>query len=195
MATTLQEVDNILTNWGLMHIPNEIESIIKTRFPTDNYKNSSGTNILPILVSILDDGTYVRITGMAFNFKVEQASLPLFELACFLIQNSHSFLRFDIELGDKGWYIKPYVEIPLLDTPLTDELFREYFDQLVYQVDYVFLQLYQALTNGNYNLHKVASDDWCMEHLTLPNLPELFAKLPKEYLEAALQRKRAIASN
>lgn len=167
-----------------------------TSYPMDWYKDSSGEHRLPIRISIEDEGTYVKITGpYASTFVVEPEKNVMFSWACFLVEKIMRFTRFDIGPENKIVFIKPFVEIPLQDAPLTEHLLHAYLADLNFQVDFIFWHIYRALNDGDYMINNYAQHNHIDNFGRIWNLTELLALTPVEVLEEAMRRKRAIASN
>lgn len=196
MATNLQEISILLDGIGLDHTVYRKNNSIVASLATNAYTDSSGEKRLPVKITIDNDGTYVKITGpYTSTLAVEPGKHDMLRLACFLITSIMEFTRFEIGLEGDEMVIKPFVEIPLQDAPLTQELLHAHLMDLHFDMDALFWFMYHSLVRGEYMINNLSEYNRVGDFGRIWNLPELLALMPLRDLEAAMLRKRAIAAN
>ena len=120
MATNIEEIKSLLNEAKLNFKEYPGKSYIRTGFKTDKYIDAEGDRSVSIVVSLEEDGEFVKIiVPQAYKFGTNLSSFHKMALFQTLLQISHmtKMIQFEYDIDDgEIWAI---IEFPLEDAQLT----------------------------------------------------------------------------
>lgn len=144
MATTVREIAGFLDERGISY---EIKSDTKivTGFRTKTYTNVEGENSILIVILLGEDGRYFQVYApLAMRATGDHVDALL--RACMAVQWKTKLIQFELDHGDGE--IRPVVEFPLEDSPMTSKQLHRCLGGLITLLEEYYPILEKALTTG-----------------------------------------------
>lgn len=144
MATSISEISGFLKETGY-RFEQFGENQIRLGFTTQNYINPLGHKSLLLLISLFEDGRYLAVSA-PLAMKLAGPHADAFVRACMMFQWQTKLIQF--EYDDSDGEIRPVIEFPLEDAPLTRTQLNRCLHGMVTLVDEVYPILKKALETG-----------------------------------------------
>jgi hypothetical protein len=144
MATTLAEISGFLRKEEL-RFEQLSENKIRFGIATRNYVNPRGAKGLTMIVELSEDGEYFALFA-PMAFQISGPHVDEFLRACMMFQWRTKLIQFEFDEMDGE--IRPVIEFPLEDAPLTHKQFMRCVVGLLNLVDEVSPVLTKALETG-----------------------------------------------
>jgi hypothetical protein len=181
MATNLKEIARFLYESEMRFKIREENNDIVLIFHTDNYVDTKGNNNIGIIIDLDEAGEYIKIySPVAFKISPEKA--PIFLQACAMIQWQTKLIQFEYDHIDGE--VRPIIEFPLEDAPLTRKQLVRCIMGMVKLMDEYFPILKNVLETGKIDFAEESQKQQVAE-----GLQSLLEMLPKELLEEILKKK------
>ena len=178
MATTITELSKFLYEQDLRFRTSEDGEALILSFQTTNYRDRAGEQLLLLVIKLEENGEYIKIFApQAFSVPAERA--PIFLQACAMVQWRTKLIQFEYDHNDGE--VRPIIEFPLEDAPMTARQLMRCLQGIVQIVDEYFIVLDRSLKEGviEFQDPKPAGGD----------LLALLDSLPPELLQEALRRR------
>jgi hypothetical protein len=143
MATTLDEIAAHLTSQDVKFRRNDRQ--IGIVFRTERYKDPEGDNTILLVVELDEEGRYFAIFCPA-AFKLSGRHVDAFLRACAMVQWETKLVQFEYDSASGA--VRPVIEFPLEDAPLTVAQLQRCIHGLVQLVDEYYPTLERALRDG-----------------------------------------------
>jgi len=122
MATNIEEIKGFLDDAKLKYRDYPGKNYLRTGFRTDNYMDSDGDKTVGIIITIEEDGEFIKfVVPEAYKFDKNLSSFHKMALFQTLLQVSHmtKMMQFEYDIDDgEIWAI---IEFPLEDSNLTQK--------------------------------------------------------------------------
>lgn len=177
MATTITELSKFLYEQDLRFRTSEDGLALILSFQTENYRSQQNEPTLLLIIKLEEEGEYIKIFApQAFVVPPDRASL--FLQACAMVQWRTKLIQFEYDQTDGE--VRPIVEFPLEDAPMTRRQLMRCLQGIVQIIDEYYIVLDRTLKEGviEFQDPKPAGD-----------LLSLLDSLPPELLEEALRRR------
>ncbi|CAN5534211.1 hypothetical protein BH23BAC4_BH23BAC4_15470 [soil metagenome] len=171
------QVTALLDEIGLRYHPTELGDIILT-FHTAKYRNPEGEDRLMVVIRLEEEGEYFKLFAPD-AFKVGQDNVDAFLRACAIVQWHTKLIQF--EFDDNDGEIRPIVEFPLEDAPLTLRQLQRCIHGLVALLEEYYPVLDQAARLGVVQFEE-------RETMLAGVLGDLLSQVPPDVLGEALRR-------
>ncbi|RMG58876.1 MAG: hypothetical protein D6722_23085 [Bacteroidetes bacterium] len=177
MATSITEISKFLYEQELRFRTSDDGQALILSFQTKNYQDKDGEKLLLLVIKLEEEGEYIKIFApQAFSVPADRA--PIFLQACAMVQWRTKLIQFEYDNSDGE--VRPIIEFPLEDAPITTRQLMRCLQGIVQIVDEYFIVLDRALKEG-------------VIEFADPNrggdLMSLLDSLPPELLEEALRRR------
>ena len=162
MATSLDEIVKLLkeSGWdGQRH-----DRYISLGFKSKSYCQPDGTQGIFVVVEPHEDGEYLKIFSPG-AFLLKGAHIDAFLRACTVIQWRTKLIQFEYDESDNE--VRPIVEFPLEDAPLTAKQLARCVSGLCTLLDEYYDSLKKALETGELSLPDSAPPPEFMLRLAL----------------------------
>ncbi|QXD16845.1 hypothetical protein GQ464_007875 [Rhodocaloribacter litoris] len=177
MATTLDEIAQMLEHYGLRYFRGDDNTLLAAFGGLEHYRDDEGNPHLRVVIQLSEQGRYLSIFApAAYTVPVDEAG-PFLQ-ACAMVQWRTKLIQYEYDARDGE--VRPVVEFPLEDAPLTLAQFARCLTGLVRLVDEYDPVLRRALETG-----EVAFND---EEQAVTMLSRLLSGFPPEILAEALRR-------
>lgn len=176
MPTTLQEIAGFLDDSGLRHDLRDEHLLIP--FETDAYRNPDGEPTLLLAIRLEEDGRYFKLFAPT-AFRAVGEFRDAFLRAAAIVQWKTKLVQFEFDEDDGE--VRPIVEFPLEDAPLTRRQLDRCIRGLVQLLEVYATPLRTALVTGVVDL----GDDGAP---VAAALGEMLSRIPPDVLADALQQ-------
>ncbi|MCX7023746.1 MAG: hypothetical protein NT080_03905 [Spirochaetes bacterium] len=118
MATSYEEITSILDRNGIKWADDAKLGVVRTGSSTQKYVDGDGDLNVQIAIQVLEDGEYVKF--FVFNgYRVPPGTAEAAAFRAFLeVQWKTNLVRFEYDATDGE--VRPSVELPLEDSPITE---------------------------------------------------------------------------
>lgn len=176
MPTTLREIAGFLDEFGLQHDVRDEHLLIP--FGTDAYRDPDGEASLLLAIRLEEDGRYFKL--FAPNaFRAVGEFTDAFLRAAAIVQWKTKLVQFEFDEDDGE--VRPIVEFPLEDAPLTRLQLDRCIRGLVQLLEVYATPLRTALATGVVDM---GDDDAPVAAV----LGEMLSQVPPEVLAEALRQ-------
>lgn len=178
MATSLQHISAILEARGLRFQKRDTDAIV-TGFATKHYRDADGDLHLSVVIRVTEEGEYLSLFA-PLAYSVPESRAETFMTACAMIQWRTKLIQFEYDANDGE--VRPVVEFPLEDAPLTERQLMRCLTGLVQLVDQYHPTLQTVLEDGVIDFPQSGADGM------IDMLGDLLSTLSPEVLADALRR-------
>ena len=119
MATSMSQISTLLNNLGLKFVFDEKQDVIMTGFGTQVYRDRSNDQGVMLVISLHDDGQYLRISAPYCFAVMDREYLRAAQAACSAANFQFRLGRFVVDPNDGE--VSLVVEDAVLDTQLTQQ--------------------------------------------------------------------------
>lgn len=180
MATTIRELASHLDAHGIRYKQHDDTTILTGFGGMKHYRDSGGDPHLAVVIQLLEDGEYVKVFApSAYRIPLDDAG-PVLQ-ACAMLQWKTKLVQFEYDASDGE--VRPIVEFPLEDAPMTARQLMRCVTGLIQLVDHYHPILAKAKDEG-----VVAFED---ADETVDLLSRLLGGFSPEILAEALRRSDA----
>lgn len=122
MATSISELSSFLDAHAVRHEIADPATIVTGFGGLDRYRDAEGEAHVRVVIRLEEDGQYVKVFApSAYQIPLDDAG-PVLQ-ACTMIQWRTKLVQFEYDESDGE--LRPIVEFPLMDAPMTaDQLMR-----------------------------------------------------------------------
>lgn len=171
MATTIKEVQKYLYEEGVKFKSKEDSSDLGIVFGMENYRDTEGDDGLLIIVSLLEDGEYIKIFAPK-AFAVPEHRVDIFCQACVTFQMMTPTIQFEFTPSDG--LMHPCIEFPLEDALLTKSQLLRCVRSLASHIDNVYQDFQKIIETGVINF------DYFQGNKIGGGLADMLANMPAE---------------
>ena len=132
MSTTLAEVSHFLDQRSLKYAVSDDETILTGFGGLASFRDRDGEPHLRVVIQLQEDGRYIQIYSPAAYAVAAERAAPFLQ-ACAMIQWRTKLIQFEYDAADGE--VRPVVEFPLMDAPLTGAQLMRAVTGLVELVD------------------------------------------------------------
>jgi hypothetical protein len=151
MATTIDQVQKLLRELGWDC--RKEERYVSLGFKSKNFRQPDGTQGIFVVVELSEDGEYVKIFSPG-AFRIDGEHVDPFLRACSMIQWRTKLIQFEFDENDKE--VRPIVEFPIEDAPLTARQLGRCVNGLCTLLDQYYDTLKKALETGEISFPEAA---------------------------------------
>lgn len=181
MATSLPEISTYLDAASVRYRHHDDQTLV-LMYEMEQYRNGDGELALLLAITLEEDGQYVKIFApSAFNV-ADSDHLDVFLRTCMMVQWKTKLVQFEYDPSDGE--VRPIVEFPLEDAPLTQAQLMRSVSGLVGLLDHFAPTLQKAIEEGVVEM----PDETVEEEATIESLAEFLAGFPPDILAEALGR-------
>ena len=177
MAATVPEVTQFLDELDLTYNVTERDDIVLT-FTTETYHDMDGEPRLLLVIRLEEEGEYFKLFAPEAFAVTDGVHLDAFLRACAIVQWRTKLIQF--EFDERDGEIRPIVEFPLEDAPLTQSQVRRCIVGMVQLLEEFYPTLDRALSHGEVDFEP-------SENMLAGVLSELLAQVPPDVLAEALR--------
>ncbi len=146
VPTTFDEIKAILDKNSIQYTNDTHYGLIRIDSRTDVYTNPAGEKSLQMAIQLLEDGEYVRFFVFdAYRIPPDSANATVFK-AFEIVSWRTKLMRFEYDLADGE--VRPSVDIPIEDAPLTERQVLRCLGNLVKVLDDYHGFISAALATG-----------------------------------------------
>ena len=145
MSTTLAEVSYFLDQRSLAYTVRDETTILTGFGGLASFRDVDGEDHLRVVIQVQEDGRYLQIFSPAAYSVPPERAAPFLQ-ACAMIQWRTKLIQFEYDAKDGE--VRPVVEFPLMDAPLTGAQLMRAVNGLVELVDSYHPVLQRALDTG-----------------------------------------------
>ena len=179
MPTTIPILSAFLAAHDVKHSAKDDTTIVTGFGGLDHYRDADGNPHLGLIIRLEEDGEYVKVFAPnAYSVPLEDVA-PVLQ-ACAMIQWRTKLVQFEYDASDGE--LRPIVEFPLEDAPMTSRQLMRCVSGLVALVDHFHAVIQRALTDG-----EVVFED-APEDLGSDMIGRLLGGFSPEILADALKR-------
>ena len=178
MATSISELSAFLDQHEIKHRAQDENTIVTGFGGLDHYRDADGEPHIALVIRLEEDGEYVKVFAPnAYTVTLEDVG-PVLQ-ACAMIQWRTKLVQFEYDASDGE--LRPIVEFPLEDAPMTARQLMRCVSGLVSLVDHFHPVLSRALADGD-----IVFDDGQASEVDM--LGRLLGGYSPEVLAEALRR-------
>lgn len=177
MAASVPEVTAFLDALDLSYHVTEREDIVLT-FTTETYRDVDDELRLLLVIRLEEKGEYFKLFAPEAFAVTDGTHLDAFLRACAIVQWRTKLIQF--EFDERDGEIRPIVEFPLEDAPLTQAQTRRCIVGMVQLLEEYYPTLRRALHEGEVGFEP-------SENMLAGVLSELLAQVPPDVLAEALR--------
>ncbi|GMV41632.1 MAG: hypothetical protein AMXMBFR64_33480 [Myxococcales bacterium] len=144
MATTVREIAGFLDERGIKY-DIKGDSRIVTGFRTKSFTNVEGEKSIVVVILLQEDGRYFQVYA-PLAMRAEGPHQEAFMKACMAVQWKTKLIQFEMDPQDGE--IRPTVEFPLEDAPLTAAQLHRSIGGLITLLEEYYPVLEKALKTG-----------------------------------------------
>ena len=145
MATTIPELSAFLDQHDVRHHAADDETIVTGFGKLAAYRDGEGEAHIQVVIRLEEDGRYVKVFApRAYVIELDDAG-PVLQ-ACAMIQWRTKLVQFEYDESDGE--LRPIVEFPLMDAPMTADQLMRCVTGLVGLVDHYHPVIAQARDAG-----------------------------------------------
>lgn len=145
MATSVREIAEVFDDVGMSYDIASENQVVTGFDSLSNYRNPQGVRALTLVVELSEGGRYFTLFApMAYNVPDHRAAL--FLQACAMVQWRTKLIQFEYDANDGE--VRPVVEFPLEDAPLTKAQLLRCITGLVQLVDEYHPVLERVIEEG-----------------------------------------------
>lgn len=165
MATSVTEIASFLENQNIRHqIRPEYNDII-TIIDTQNYQNEEGENILPIIISLEEQGRFIKIYAPnCYQYK-ESVHQQAFFQTLLTISFHTKMVQFECDYRDQD--IHAMVEFPIEDSALTEEQVKRSLYAIIHVIEHYDSTIQTALKTGTIAFGRSEEERWMSAFFSL----------------------------
>ena len=179
MATTIPVLSAFLDAHDIKHNAQDDSTIVTGFGGLDHYRDAGGDPHLGLVIRLEEEGEYVKVFAPnAYRVPLEDVG-PVLQ-ACAMIQWRTKLVQFEYDASDGE--LRPIVEFPLEDAPMTDRQLMRCVSGLVSLVDHFHPVIQRALTDGDIVFEDAPQDS------EVEMLSRLLGGFSPEILADALRR-------